>query len=150
MPVNKLPNFSGKAFLAPMAGITDPAMRLLCKQMGAALVATELTSIHSIIAQSAKKRLREFLLHFLAQRSDSSLPCLNILAYCSRMQGYHLDSSSCAIGAISKNNFRLACVTPARIFNVTGISTASTKVRSMFLVRFSSCKRAPPAICCVM
>ena len=67
--MSKLPNFSGKAFLAPMAGITDPAMRLLCKQMGAALVATELTSIHSIIAQSAKKRLQEFL-----QFSDEERP----------------------------------------------------------------------------
>ena len=67
--MTKLPNFSGKAFLAPMAGITDPAMRLLCKQMGAALVATELTSIHSIIAQSAKKRLQEFL-----QFSDEERP----------------------------------------------------------------------------
>ena len=43
-------------------------MRLLCKQMGAALVATELTSIHSIIAQS-KKRLQEFL-----QFSDEERP----------------------------------------------------------------------------
>ncbi|MDI1494756.1 MAG: nitrogen fixation protein NifR [Cenarchaeum symbiont of Oopsacas minuta] len=59
--MSKLPNFSGKAFLAPMAGITDPAMRLLCKQMGAALVTTELTSIHGIVAQSSKKHLREFL-----------------------------------------------------------------------------------------
>ena len=65
----KLPNFSGKAFLAPMAGITDPAMRLLCKQMGASLVATELTSIHTIIAQSAKKRMQEFL-----QFSDEERP----------------------------------------------------------------------------
>ena len=66
---DQTPEFSGKAFLAPMAGITDPAMRLLCKQMGAALVATELTSIHSIIAQSAKKRLQEFL-----QFSDEERP----------------------------------------------------------------------------
>ena len=146
--MTKLPNFSGKAFLAPMAGITDPAMRLLCKQMGAALVATELTSIHSIIAQSAKKRLQEFL-----QFSDEERP-LSIQLHLGSENIYHLANcqrliilipSSCAIGAISKNNLRLACVTPARIFNVTGISTASTKVRSMFLVRFSSCKRAPPA-----
>jgi nifR3 family TIM-barrel protein len=44
-----LPHFSSKAFLAPMAGISDPACRLLCKEMGAGLVVTELTSIHSIV-----------------------------------------------------------------------------------------------------
>ena len=47
----KLPKFSGKAFLAPMAGVSDPALRLLCKQNGAALVVTEFTSIHGIVAQ---------------------------------------------------------------------------------------------------
>ena len=47
----KLPKFSGKAFLAPMAGVSDPALRLLCKQNGAALVVTEFTSIHGIAAQ---------------------------------------------------------------------------------------------------
>ena len=29
---NKLPKFSSKAFLAPMAGVSDPALRLLCKK----------------------------------------------------------------------------------------------------------------------
>ena len=56
----KLPNFSGKAFLAPMAGITDPAMRILCKQMGAALVATELTSIQALLPSLFKKTCRNF------------------------------------------------------------------------------------------
>jgi len=46
-----LPNFSSKAFLAPMAGVSDPALRLQCKKMGAGLVVTEFTSIHSIIAK---------------------------------------------------------------------------------------------------
>ena len=46
-----LPKFSSKAFLAPMAGVSDPALRLQCKKMGAGLVVTEFTSIHSIIAQ---------------------------------------------------------------------------------------------------
>ena len=56
----KLPKFSSRAFLAPMAGISDPALRLLCKQKGAGLVVTELTSIHSIVAKEAelKKRAR--------------------------------------------------------------------------------------------
>ena len=46
-----LPKFSSRAFLAPMAGVSDPALRLLCKKMGAGLVVTELTSIHAIVAK---------------------------------------------------------------------------------------------------
>ena len=52
-----LPNFSSRAFLAPMAGVSDPALRLQCKQMGAGLVVTEFTNIHSIIAK--EKQLKE-------------------------------------------------------------------------------------------
>ena len=52
-----LPNFSSKAFLAPMAGVSDPALRLQCKKNGAGLVVTEFTSIHSIIAK--EKQLKE-------------------------------------------------------------------------------------------
>ncbi|CAE6498637.1 putative TIM-barrel protein, nifR3 family [Candidatus Nitrosotenuis uzonensis] len=52
-----LPKFSSKAFLAPMAGVSDAALRLLCKEMGAGLVATELTSIHAIIAKERQLRL---------------------------------------------------------------------------------------------
>ena len=46
-----LPNFSSRAFFAPMAGVSDPALRLQCKNMGAGLVVTEFTNIHSIIAK---------------------------------------------------------------------------------------------------
>ncbi len=49
--MRKLAKFSSKVFLAPMAGITDPAFRLLCKEEGAGLVTTELTSIHAIVAK---------------------------------------------------------------------------------------------------
>ena len=52
-----LPQFTGKAFLAPMAGVSDPALRLQCKQKGAGLVVTEFTNIHSIIAK--EKQLKE-------------------------------------------------------------------------------------------
>ena len=40
-----------------MAGVSDPALRLQCKQMGAGLVVTEFTNIHSIIAK--EKQFRE-------------------------------------------------------------------------------------------
>ncbi len=46
-----LPKFKSKAFFAPMAGVSDPAFRLLCSELGAGLVVTELTSVHAIIAK---------------------------------------------------------------------------------------------------
>lgn len=57
--MNKLPSFSSKAFLAPMAGVSDPALRLLCKELGAGLVVTELTSIHAIVAKERLLRAEE-------------------------------------------------------------------------------------------
>ena len=61
-----LPNFTSKAFLAPMAGVSDPALRLQCKKMGAGLVVTEFTNIHSIIAKERqlkenKKTIQDFI-----------------------------------------------------------------------------------------
>lgn len=61
-----LPKFSSRAFLAPMAGVSDVALRLLCKEMGASLVVTELTSIHAIIAKERQlrqenKQINEFI-----------------------------------------------------------------------------------------
>ena len=61
-----LPTFTSKAFLAPMAGVSDPALRLQCRQMGAGLVVTEFTNIHSIIAKQKqlaenKKTIQEFI-----------------------------------------------------------------------------------------
>ena len=47
----KLPHFTSKAFLAPMAGVSDPALRIMCKEMGAGLVVTELTSVNAIVAK---------------------------------------------------------------------------------------------------
>lgn len=64
--MSELPKFSSRIFLAPMAGVSDPALRLLCKEMGAGLVVTELTSIHAIIAkqrqlQEENKKISEFI-----------------------------------------------------------------------------------------
>ncbi len=55
--MSKIPGFKGKAFFAPMAGVSDPAFRLLCSENGAGLVVTELTSVHAIVAK--EKELRE-------------------------------------------------------------------------------------------
>ncbi len=52
--------------MAPMAGVSDPALRLQCKQMGAGLVVTEFTNIHSIVAKEKQfkknmKTISEFI-----------------------------------------------------------------------------------------
>ena len=69
-----LPNFSGKAFLAPMAGVSDPALRLQCKKMGAALVVTEFTSIHSIVEQAAQLAKRDKTIQEFLEYSDDERP----------------------------------------------------------------------------
>lgn len=61
-----MPEFQNKAFLAPMSGVSDPALRLLCKKMGAGLVVTEFTSIHSVIAKEKQlKRQSKTITDFL-------------------------------------------------------------------------------------
>ena len=62
----KLPHFTSKAFLAPMAGVSDPALRIMCKEMGAGLVVTELTSVNAIVAKheqltSQSKDITQFI-----------------------------------------------------------------------------------------
>lgn len=62
----RLPRFEGRAFMAPMAGVSDPALRLMARRRGAALVVTEFTSIHSIVARHQElsrdgRTIREFL-----------------------------------------------------------------------------------------
>ncbi len=59
--MTRLPKFSSRAFLAPMAGVSDPALRLLCRQKGAGLVVTEFTSIHSIVARGAAGGIEKFI-----------------------------------------------------------------------------------------
>ena len=58
-----LPKFKSKVFLAPLAGISDPAFRLLAVKQGAGLVFTELTSVNAILTKDkmGKKELLEFL-----------------------------------------------------------------------------------------
>lgn len=62
----ELPKFPSRAFLAPMAGVSDIALRLLCREMGAGLVVTELTSIYAITAKEKQlsaqnKSISEFI-----------------------------------------------------------------------------------------
>ena len=41
-------------FLAPMAGVTDHSLRILCKEMGAGVVYSEFVSAHGIIRENEK------------------------------------------------------------------------------------------------
>ena len=64
--MSDLPHFDSRVFLAPMAGVSDPALRIMCKQMGAGLVVTELTSVNAIVAKheqlnSLQKNITEFI-----------------------------------------------------------------------------------------
>ena len=47
---------AGRLFLAPMAGVTDAAFRLLCRKHGAALCTTEMISSKALMYQDAKTR----------------------------------------------------------------------------------------------
>jgi nifR3 family TIM-barrel protein len=69
-----LPKFSSPAFLAPMAGVSDPALRLQCKQMGAGLVVTEFTSIHSIIAKEKQFKEKMQTIREFIEYSDQERP----------------------------------------------------------------------------
>ncbi|MFT4260989.1 MAG: tRNA dihydrouridine synthase [Candidatus Woesearchaeota archaeon] len=55
----KLPRFDSKAFFAPMAGISDPAFRLLCREQGAGMVTTELINANFIIQKNKELKLEE-------------------------------------------------------------------------------------------
>lgn len=70
----RLPNFDGRAFLAPMAGVSDPALRLLCRRWGASLVVTEFTNIHSIVAQNRILRKSNQNICQFMQYSDLERP----------------------------------------------------------------------------
>ncbi|MFH1211700.1 MAG: tRNA-dihydrouridine synthase family protein, partial [Candidatus Woesearchaeota archaeon] len=48
------PKLKGKAVLAPMAGITDIAFRILCKRYGAALTISEMISAEAVVRNNRK------------------------------------------------------------------------------------------------
>ncbi len=69
-----LPKFSTRVFLAPMAGVSDPALRLQCKKMGAGLVVTEFTNIHSIIAKESQLKEKMKTIQEFIEYSDDERP----------------------------------------------------------------------------
>jgi nifR3 family TIM-barrel protein len=46
--------FSGRFFLAPLAGVSDRPFRLLCRELGAAFAYTEMVSAHGLLHGSAQ------------------------------------------------------------------------------------------------
>jgi hypothetical protein len=46
------------AALAPMAGVTNPPFRRLCRELGAAFAVTELVSCHAVLFLAAKEKNR--------------------------------------------------------------------------------------------
>ena len=128
--MTKLPNFSGisRLFYAPMAGITnhDPKLKYAA-------------TLQADGCSSCCNRAYQHTQHYCPVCKKTSA-------------GFFYNSPDGLRSVLFPYQlFGLLCVsTSSASLIVTGISTASTKVRSMFLVRFSSCKRAPPAICCVM
>lgn len=71
--MRQLPPFPSKAFLAPMAGVSDPALRLLCKELGAGLVVTEFTNIHAIVAKEAQLQDISQFIEFSAKERPLSV-----------------------------------------------------------------------------
>ena len=49
-------NLTGRAVLAPMAGVTDFAFRALCRRQGAALTTTEMVSAKALVYQDEKTK----------------------------------------------------------------------------------------------
>lgn len=47
---------TGRLFLAPMAGVTDKAFRIICKENGAAVTVTEMVSTKALMFQDKKTR----------------------------------------------------------------------------------------------
>lgn len=60
--------------MAPMAGVSDPALRLQCKKMGAGLVVTEFTNIHSIVAKENQLKERMKTIQEFIEFSDEERP----------------------------------------------------------------------------
>ncbi len=69
-----LPKFNSKAFLAPMSGISDPAFRLLCKEQGAGLVVTELTSVDAIIQKEKELKKDNKIITEFVEFSEEERP----------------------------------------------------------------------------
>jgi tRNA-dihydrouridine synthase len=57
-----------------MAGVSDPALRLQCKKMGAGLVVTEFTNIHSIVAKENQLKEKMKTIQEFIEFSDEERP----------------------------------------------------------------------------
>jgi len=83
----KLPEFSSKVFLAPMAEITNIAFRIMCKNYGAGLVSTELLSANAISRKNnavmtlglTDKQEKPNVIQLFAQKSENMAKAAKIM-----------------------------------------------------------------------
>ncbi len=104
----KLPKFTSKAFFAPMAGVSDPALRLVCKELGAGLVVTEFVNVHAISAKEKEfgaDRIIEFV-----EFSEKERP-LSVQLF-----GSNLDRIEQAVKVVTKHfdiiDYNMGCPAP--------------------------------------
>jgi len=78
-----------------MAGVSDPALRLICKELGAGLVVTEFTSIHAIVAKNSQlSSIKQFVEYHENERPLSIQlfgSDLNILEQAVKIVSPHFD-----------------------------------------------------------
>ena len=103
-----LPIFNSKAFFAPMAGVSDPALRLVCKELGAGLVVTEFVNVHAISAKEREfgaERIMDFV-----EFSEKERP-LSIQLF-----GSDLDRIEQAVKVVTKHfdiiDYNMGCPAP--------------------------------------
>ncbi len=128
----KLPKFKSKAFLAPMADVTDPAFRLLCNDYGAGLTVTELTSVHAVVARGVKD-----FVEFDEKESPRSV----------QLFGSDLDKLSKAAKIVSKHfdiiDYNMGCPSTKITRAMAGAALLQKKdlVRDIFRTLISSVKK---------
>ena len=72
--MSELPKFNSKIFLAPMSGITDPAFRILCAELGTGLTITELTSVHAILYKENQLKQNNSTINEFVEYSEEEHP----------------------------------------------------------------------------
>ncbi len=101
-----LPQFSSKAFLAPMAGLSDPALRLLCKEAGAGLVVTPFTNVHAIVARKKIDKDIEKFIEFSEKERPIAV----------QLFGSDLTALRKAVGIVEKHfdiiDYNMGCPSP--------------------------------------
>ena len=128
-----LPKFESVAFLAPMAGVSDPALRLVCKELGAGLVVTEFINIHAIVAKQKTGPIQEFIEY---SNKERPLSC--------QVWGTDLDQLEKAVKIVSPHfdiiDYNMGCPAPhiTKTQACSALLTEPRLVRKIFQVLVKS------------